>query len=199
MKIRWTEPPGARPSGPDGAPEGPWGRRGVPRGSEHQLRTDTEQSSDPSSHVGSCRAKTAFRRVSVGTLFWHDGTRRGSTDRSTGPYRCTIDVRTPWARHGVPTGPLGPRRAPTDPRRTAGGTVGPRFIGASPVWAARSSYRRRPGLSFCFGRMLGTSTCFGMDMHSCTSTPRSWAARIIQVASAAPIGAAGRPNRGGAY
>ena len=75
-------------------------------------------------------------------LFWHDGTRRGSTDRSTGPYRCTIDVRTPWARHGVPTGPQGPRRDPTDPRRTAGGTVGPRFIGASPVWAARSSYWR---------------------------------------------------------
>ena len=33
--------------GPDGAPEGPWGRRGVPRGSEHQLCTNTGQSSDP--------------------------------------------------------------------------------------------------------------------------------------------------------
>ena len=80
--------------------------------------------------------------VSVGTLFWHDGTRRGSTDRSTVPYRCTIDVRTPWARHGVPTGPPEARWDPTDPRRTPGGTVGPRLIGASPVWAARSSYWR---------------------------------------------------------
>ena len=82
--------------------------------------------------------------VSVGTLFWHDGTRQGSTDRSTVPYRRTIDVRTPWARHGVPTGPPGPRWDPTDPRRTPGGTVGPRLIGASPVWAARSSYWLQP-------------------------------------------------------
>ena len=58
------------------------------------------------------------------------------TGRSTVPYWCTIDVRTPWARHGVPTGPPGPRRDPTAARRTGGGTVGPRFIGASPVWAA---------------------------------------------------------------
>ena len=34
--------------GPDGDPEGPWGRRGVPRGSEHQSCTNTGQSSDPS-------------------------------------------------------------------------------------------------------------------------------------------------------
>ena len=67
---------------------------------------------------------------------------------STVPYWCTIDVRTPWARHGVPTGPPGPRRAPTDPRRTAGGTVGLRLIGASPVWAARSSYWRSRGCLF---------------------------------------------------
>ena len=33
-------------------------------------------------------------------------------------------------------------RGPIGTRRTAGGTVGPRFIGASPVWAARSSYWR---------------------------------------------------------
>ena len=63
-----------------------------------------------------------------------------STGRSTVPYWCTIDVRTPWARHGVPTGPPGARRDPTGPRRTPGGTVGPRLIGASPVWAARNSY-----------------------------------------------------------
>ena len=68
------------------------------------------------------------------------------------PYRCTIDVRTPWARHGVPTGPPEARRDPTDPRRTAGGTVGPGLIGASPVWAARNSYWRQPVLLHC--------TCF---------------------------------------
>ena len=39
-------------SGPDGPPEGPWGRRGVPRGSVHQSCTDTGQSSDPSSPMG---------------------------------------------------------------------------------------------------------------------------------------------------
>ena len=48
------------PLGPDGAPEGPWGRRGVPRGSVYQMCTDTEQSSDPSSLVRSRRAKTGF-------------------------------------------------------------------------------------------------------------------------------------------
>ena len=71
-----------------------------------------------------------------------DGTRRGSTDRSTVPYWCTIDVRTHTGPYGVPTGPPGAHRDPTDPWRTAGGTVGPRLIGASPVWAARSSYWR---------------------------------------------------------
>ena len=79
-------------------------------------------------HVG-------FRRVSVGTLIWHDMTdhmtRRGSTDRSTVPYRCTIDVRTHTGPYGVPMGPPGPRWDPMGPRRTAGGTIGPCFIGAS--------------------------------------------------------------------
>ena len=70
----------------------------------------------------------------------------GSTDRSTVPCWCMIDVQTHTGPSGVPTGPPGARRDPTGPRRTPGGTVGPRFIGASPVWAARSSYRRRPGL-----------------------------------------------------
>ena len=79
-----------------------------------------------SGHIG-------FQRVSVGTLIWHDGTRQGSTDRLTVPYWCTIDVRTPWARHGVPTGPPGPRRDPTAAWRPAGGTVRLIFIGAPGV------------------------------------------------------------------
>ena len=37
------------------------------------------------------------------------------TGRPTVPYRCTIDVRTPWARHGVSTGPPGPDGAPEGP------------------------------------------------------------------------------------
>ena len=61
----------------------------------------------------------------------HVVTRRGSTGRSTVPYRCTIDVRTHTGPYGVPMGPPGPRRDPMGPRRTAGGTVGPRFIGSS--------------------------------------------------------------------
>ena len=39
------------PLGPDGAPEGLWGRRGVPYGSVHQSCTNTGQSSDPSGPV----------------------------------------------------------------------------------------------------------------------------------------------------
>ena len=35
-----------RPLGPDGRPDGPWGSRGVPRGSEHESCTNTGQSSD---------------------------------------------------------------------------------------------------------------------------------------------------------
>ena len=92
----------------------------------------------PSGHIG-------FRRVSVGTLFWHDRTRRVSADRSTVSYRYTIDVRTHTGPNGVPAGPLVARREPMGARRTAGGTVGPHFIGASPVWAARNSYWRSRG------------------------------------------------------
>ena len=57
------------PPGPDEAPEGPWGRRGVPRGSVHQSCIDTGQSSDLSSPVGSRRAKSGFRRKPVGTRY----------------------------------------------------------------------------------------------------------------------------------
>ena len=89
-----------------------------------------------------------------------DRTRRVLADRSTVPYRCTIDVRTHTGPSGVPTGPPGPCRDPTDPRRTAGGTVGPRFIGASPVWAARSSYWRQPWLLHEFKEMLDLTSAF---------------------------------------
>ena len=62
MKRGPTVPPGVRrgPSGPDGALEDPWGSRRVPYGSVHQLCTNTGQSSDLSSHVGSRCVKTGF-------------------------------------------------------------------------------------------------------------------------------------------
>ena len=51
------------------------------------------------------------------------------TGRSTVLYWCTIDARTPWTRHSVPTGPPGPHRAPTAARRPGGGSVRLTFIG----------------------------------------------------------------------
>ena len=58
-----------------------------------------------------------FRRVSIGNLIWHDRTRRGSTDRSTVPYWCTIDVRTHTGalRRPHQGGPSGPNRSPAAP------------------------------------------------------------------------------------
>ena len=127
--------------GPVGARQGPvWSHMCpyISRTSYGTVERSVRACRGLSGHIG-------FRWVSVGTLIWHDRTRRGSTDRSTVPYWCTIDVRTHTGPYGVPTGPPGPHRDPTDPRRTAGGTVGPRLIGASPVWAARSSYWRSQG------------------------------------------------------
>ena len=74
----------------------------------------------------------------------HVVTRWGSRGGSTVPYRCTTDVQTHTGPYGVPTGPPEARWDPTDP----GGTAGPRLIGASPVWAARNSYWRQPGLLY---------------------------------------------------
>ena len=54
-----------RPSGPDRAPEGPWGCRRVPYGSVHQSCINTGQLSDPSNLVGSRSAKSGFRRKPV--------------------------------------------------------------------------------------------------------------------------------------
>ena len=99
----------------------------VPYRSVYQSYTDTGQSSHPSGLVGVRRAMSGFRRVSVGTLFWHDGTRRGSTDRSTVPYPCTIESmygppghatassRGFWGPVGTQRTPIGPPAAPSDP------------------------------------------------------------------------------------
>ena len=76
------------------------------------------------------RLKSGFRRLSVGTPIWHNRPRRGLTDHSTVPYPCTTEIRTLQGPYGGPRGRRGPRRDPTGPRRPAGGTVGPCFIGA---------------------------------------------------------------------
>ena len=74
MKRGPTVPPAVRrgPLGPNGALEGPWGRRRVPYGSVHQSCTNTGQSSDPSSPVGS-RDKSGFRQKAVGTRYGPTG------------------------------------------------------------------------------------------------------------------------------
>ena len=74
----------------------------------------------------------------------HVVTRRGSTGRSTVPYRSTIDVRTHTGLYGVPTGPPGPvgtdgppadhrrhRRTPFN--RRLPGLGGPQILLASAV------------------------------------------------------------------
>ena len=103
--------------GPVGSQEGTSGSRMVPYGSVYESYIDTGQSSHPSGLVGGLAGHIGFRRVSVGTLFWHDGTQQGSTDRSSVLYWCTIDVRTHTGTYGGPTGSPTPHRDPTGPRR----------------------------------------------------------------------------------
>ena len=75
MKRGPTVPPAVRrgPVGSRRAPEGPWGRGRVPYGSVHQSCTDTGQLSDPSTPLGSSRAKTGFRRKPVRTRYGPTG------------------------------------------------------------------------------------------------------------------------------
>ena len=107
--VRWCRRGSAGgPLGPHGVPEGPWGRRGVPRGSVHQSCIDTGQSKDPSSHVGSRRAKNRVPTETRRNPIWPDRTRGAPTDHSTVPYQCTTDMRTY----------TGPYRTLTYPDRT---------------------------------------------------------------------------------
>ena len=98
------------PLGPKRARQGPvWSRMGP-----YISRTPTQDSRVirrgarrvPSGHIG-------FRKVSVGTLIWHDSTRWGSTDHSTVPYRCTTDIWTHTEPYGTLTCPLETQRDPT--------------------------------------------------------------------------------------
>ena len=130
--------------GPVRARQGPvWSRMG-PYISRTPIRDSRVIRRDASGPVGPYRVPTGFRRNPV----WYNRTRRVSTHHSTVPYWCMIDVRSHTGPYGGPTGPPGLRRDPTGFRRTAGGTVGPRLIGASPVWAARNSYWRSRGYSY---------------------------------------------------
>ena len=95
--------------GPVGSQVGTSGSRMGPFFSRTLMRDSRVIRQSPSGPVGPYRVPTGFRRNPV--LARQDPT-IGSIDRSTVPYRCTIDVRTPWARHGVPTGPPEPRRDP---------------------------------------------------------------------------------------
>ena len=127
--ARCQTPPGVKLDGfgwvslgPVRARQGPlWSRMGlyVSRALIRESRVIRRDSSGP---VGPCRVPMGFRRNP--DLACRDPS--GLTGRSTVPYRCTIDVRTPWARHDVPTGPPGPRRDPT-------GTGGPPAAPSDPA------------------------------------------------------------------
>ena len=125
--------------GPKRARRGPvWFRMG-PYISRTLIRVSRVIRQGSSGPVGPYRVPTGFRRNPVlarrdptgldGSLDCPISVHDSSTDPYTGP-------------SGVPTGLPRARRDPTGPQRIPGGTVGPRFIGASPVWAARSSYWR---------------------------------------------------------
>ena len=95
------------------------------------------------SHVGFRPEKNVCLPTQLGACSYPTG-------RSTVPYWCKIDVRTPWACHGVSTGPPGPRRAPTAARRPAGGSIRLTFIGgprfgrpATPIGAGRGYCRNQ--------------------------------------------------------
>ena len=100
----------------------------VPYGSVYQSYTDTGQSSDPSGLVGSRRAISGSDGVPSEPCFGTMG-----PDKARRVARLSrIDARLMYGPYGVPTGPPGACRDPTGPRRTASGTVRPRFIGAPP-------------------------------------------------------------------
>ena len=128
--------------GPVGSQEGTSGYPMVPYGSVHQSYTDTGQSSDPSGLVGSCRA-----------ISGSDGFPSELCFGTTGPVGARrvarlslIDARLTYGPPGHATASPRALWRPVGTQRTPGGTVGPRLIGASPVWAARSSYWRQPVL-----------------------------------------------------
>ena len=118
----------------------PSGSRMVPNRSVYQSYTDTGQSSDLAGLVGSLRA-----------ISGSDGFPSEPCFGTTGPDMARRIARLSRIGARLMYGPPGhamaaPRalRRPVGTQRTPGGTVGPRLIGASPVWAARHSYWRPP-------------------------------------------------------
>ena len=93
------------------------------------------------SHIVRPSQRSGFDRLG---WIWHDGTRQGSTHRSTVPYCARLMFGPPGHATASPQalrGPVGLRRPP-------GGSPAADFHRRPPVWAARSSYRRRPGLLY---------------------------------------------------
>ena len=94
--------------------------------------------------IGQFLGHVSFRRKKNVCLSTQLGACSHPTGRPTVPYRCTIDVRTPWARHGVSTGPPRPDRDPTGPRRACGAAVacprGPN-INPAPIRDGRATRR----------------------------------------------------------
>ena len=119
----------------------------VPYGSVCQSYTDTGQSSHPSGLVGSRRAISGSDGFPSEPCFGTtgpDGARRIARLSRIGAQLMYGPIRDSMASPRALRSPVGTQRA----RRTAGGTLGPRLIGASPVWAARSSYWRQPWLLY---------------------------------------------------
>ena len=112
------------PLGPDGVLQGPWGRRGEPRRSVHQLCTDTGQS-NLSGLVGSRRTKSVYDGFSSDPCFSAMGPDRarriarlshiGARLMYGPPGHATASPRALWGLVGTQWTPSGPPAAPSDP------------------------------------------------------------------------------------
>ena len=130
--------------GPVGSQEDTSGFRMVPYRSENQSYTNTGQSSDPSRCVGTSRAisgSDGFASELYILTRWDPTKLNGSLDC---PLLVQNRCRDPY---GTLRRPHGHSRAPTEPDRPLADRQWhrwARFIGASPAWAARSSYWHQP-------------------------------------------------------
>ena len=124
------------PLGPVRARRGSSGTRMGPYLSRTPIRVHRVFRQGSSGAIGPYRPNSGFRRVSVGTPIWHDRPRRGLTDHSTVPYRCTTKIRTPQGPYGSSRGRRGPRRDPTGPPAAGRRHRRTPFHRSSPVWGS---------------------------------------------------------------
>ena len=129
-----------------------WSRQGtsgshmVPYGSVYQSYPDTGQSSDPSGPVGSRRAISGSDGFLSEPCFGTTGpdrARRIARLSRIGARLMYGPIRDPTASPRALRDPVGTQRTPSGPPAAPSD---PGLIGASPVWAARSSYWRQPWL-----------------------------------------------------